>query len=62
MATRGRGRGSGGAKKGKPGVKKAGLKMKDLDAKNARRVRGGGKNKSDGPYLQVILTDGLISG
>jgi len=34
-----------GAKTGKRGAKKEGLKLRDLDAKNDRKVRGGYKMK-----------------
>jgi hypothetical protein len=45
VGKKGRVKSDAGGKAEKRGAKKTGLKLKDLDAKNARKVRGGMKTK-----------------
>ena len=60
--SRGRAGAAAGVKAGKRGVKKEGLKLKDLDAKNASKVRGGRKaGKDQQEYFKVTMSDLLIS-
>ena len=60
--SRGKTKSGAGGKAGRQKGKKGGLKLKDLDAKNASKVRGGRKaGKDQQEYFKVTMSDLLIS-